>query len=420
LRLNGELAEMKRRSPKGLEKFEVDGSATIEHHQRIQPNPEFKPPENWAGLLEYFSRLHDEQGMVAQLERDWRWDFDGSIRMSRGEMTFWRMPTPLKGITGLVYYTDGRLWSPEPLEVSPGVNSRNIRSTLEITWKRKPLEGSLSFGVTGEYFSLDEWIKPWPQRWGTPKPPPPDIPYDPSLKPWFTIRGTFNTEAGTYKGIVARDIDGIFTTDDFRGKPAMRRWYLSQASVYGGKADVSGSFYSRRLDAKFETRNVQLRPLVEALTKSSSPGGLLSGNVTGQMRVNRNFRTKEPVTGYGQVHIEGSRLVSNAILNSLGGLLKLPLLEDISFSTIHGPIAIGDNRVSTSGIVFDNPIINMKMSGSVGFNKTLDLVIQAQVLQIASNVPLVGTAIDALNQLVGKVIRVRVGGTTEDPKITPL
>lgn len=421
LRLSGDLAEMKRRSPPGLEKFDVGGSATIEHHQKIEPRPGFTPPRDWAGAIAYFGRLRDQKQGLAQLRQDWRWDFDGSIRMSKGEMTFWRMPTPLRGITGMVYYTDGRLWSAEPLEVSPGVHSRNVRSTLEITWTHdRPPRGSLAFGLTGEHFSLDEWIGPWRQRWGTPKPPPPDIPYDATLKPDFTIRGTFRTASGQYKGVQCRDADGILSLDDFHGKPAMLRWYLSQASVYDGKADISGSVYSRRMNVKFETRKVELRPLVEALTKKQSPGGLLSGNVTGRIEVAKDFRTDAPVTGKGQIHIEQSRLVSNAILRGLGGLLRLPLLEDISFSSIHGPFTIADKRVASPNLVFDNPIINLKVSGSVGFDKTLDMKIAAQVLQIASSVPLVGTAVDVLNELVGRVIRVQVRGTTENPKITPL
>ncbi|MCE5230770.1 AsmA-like C-terminal region-containing protein [bacterium] len=423
LKLDGELPEMQRRSPPGLELFTVAGAATIEHHQKIEPRPGFKAPTSWPALADYFTGLHDEAHMVPQLVADWRWDFDGIIRMRDGEMTFWRMPTPLKGITGMVYYNQGRLWSPEPLAVTP-IGSRNVKSSLEITWTMPPNpEGTLNFGVTGEHFDLTPWLGQWNARRPKNLPelvPPADKPYNPNLKPSFSIRGTFKTRTGSCKGIECGDIDGILTVDDFRGLPAMVRWYLSQASVYGGKADLSGSVYSRRLEASFETRDVELRPLSEALSKKQKPGGIFSGVVTGRLEVKKDFRVKDQVNGQGQVTIKQSRLVSNAILHSLGGLLKLPLLEDISFSTVHGPVTIENNRVHSTAMVFDNPIINLKLSGSVGFDKTLDLQIAAQVFQIVEGVPLLGTAVEVINQLVGKVIRAQVKGTTENPEIKPL
>ncbi len=46
--------------------------------------------------------------------------------------------------------------------------------------------------------------------------------------------------------------------------------------------------------------------------------------------------------------------------------------------------------------------------------------IQAQVFQIASSVPLVGLAVDVINQLDRKVIRVQVKGTVDKPAITAM
>lgn len=422
--VDGELAEMKRRVPPGLEFFSVGGAGRIEHHQKLLTRPGFPPPARWADLIDYYLKLRETSGGIRQVKNDWRWDFDGSLNLRDAELTHWRMPTPLAGITGLAYYNDGRLWSAGPLPVRPGVNSRDVRSTIEVTWTDGAREGTLNFGVSGEHFSLDEWLKPWGRGKRPPnrpdRGPPPDLPFDPNLKPFFSIRGTFKTRSGDYNGVECRNIDGILSIDNFRGRPNMLRYYLSQASVYDGKADLSGTLYSRRLNAVFETRDVQLRPLIEALTKQQKPGGVFSGSVTGRIEIKKDFRLPRELNGQGEVHLKGSRLVSNAILHSLGGLLKLPLLEDISFSSIHGPITIENRRISSSALVFDNPIINLKASGSVGFDRTLDMQIQAQVFQIASNVPLVGIAVDVINQLVGKVIRVQVKGTTEDPQITPL
>lgn len=422
--VNGELIEMQRRSPPGLEFFTVGGAGKIEHRQKLLTRPGFTPPASWPELAEYLLKTRESDGAVERLKRDWRWDFDGVLRLRDAELTHWRMPTPLKGITGPAYYRQGRLWSAEPLAVTPGVNSRNLRSTVEVTWTGGAREGTLNFCVSGEHFSLDEWIAPWGRGRRPPnrpdRGPPPDVPFDSNLKPFFSIRGTFKTGSGEYRSVQCRNVDGILSIDDYRGRPGMLRYYLSQTSVYDGKADLSGTLYNGRLDAVFETRNVQLRPLVEALTKRQKPAGIFSGNATGRIEIKKDFRIEGQLSGQGEARLEGSRLVSNAILDSLGGLLKLPLLEDISFSSIHGPITIENGRVSSSAMVFDNPLVNLKASGSVGFDKTLDMQIQAQVFQIASGVPLVGIAVDVINQLVGKVIRVQVKGTTEKPVITPM
>lgn len=422
--VDGELLEMQRRSPPGLEFFTVGGAGRIEHHQKLLARPGFTPPSSWPELADYLLGLRGAPDAADRLRRDWSWDFDGTLNLRDAELTHWRMPTPLKGISGLAYYHDGRLWSAGSLAVAPGVASRDLRSTLEVTWTDRAREGTLTFGVTGGHFSLDEWIAPWGRGRRPPHRlehgPPPDVPFDPTLKPFFSIRGTFKTASGQYRGVQCRNVDGALSIDDYHERPNMLRYSLSQASLYGGQADLSGTFYSRRLDAVFETRNVQLRPLVEALTNKQKPAGIFSGNATGRLEIKKDFRFDEQLSGQGEVRIEGSRFVSNAILHGLGGLLKLPLLEDISFSGIHGPITIENERVSSSAMVFDNPIINLKANGSVGFDKTLDMQIQAQVFQIASSVPLVGLAVDVINQLVGKVIRVQVKGTVDKPAITAM
>src|SRR5690606_12622077 len=120
------------------------------------------------------------------------------------------------------------------------------------------------------HFALDEWISGWGAGRDPDKPRkvwPADAAFDPDLKPRFSVRGTVKTATGVYYRVEGANINAALNFDLYEGQPSMLRWYLSQATIHEGMADVNGSLFNKLLDVQIETRRVRLRPLVEAITE---------------------------------------------------------------------------------------------------------------------------------------------------------
>ncbi len=157
------------------------------------------------------------------------------------------MPTPLKGISGLPITATGG-WCRGDAGGARGVASRDLRSTIEVTWTDRAREGTLTFGVTGGHFSLDEWIAPWGRGRRPPHRlehgPPPDVPFDPTLKPFFSIRGTFKTASGQYRGVQCRNVDGALSIDNYQRAAEHAALQPVAGVALRRPADLSGTLYS--------------------------------------------------------------------------------------------------------------------------------------------------------------------------------
>jgi hypothetical protein len=120
------------------------------------------------------------------------------------------------------------------------------------------------------------------------------------------------------------------------------------------------------------------------------------------------------------VQVEKSRFVSNSILGGLSGMVNLPIFDDMTFSRIQGPFSMEYPIYRTDGITFDNPLMNLRMTGAVGPGSQLDLVLRMELLQMAGGVPLVGEVLTLFNKLAGQIFNFKVRGTLDDPRVAPL
>ena len=145
----------------------------------------------------------------------------------------------------------------------------------------------------------------------------------------------------------------------------------------------------------------------------------MSGTLTGEMKVYRGFGPFfQLLTGGGWIEVTRSRFLANTVFKDLGGLLNLPLFEDITFSRIHGPYEIADRHYRTEGIVFDHPVMSLNAEGTIGFKGALDLRLEVEFLRGTERIPLVAQVMEVLNRLAGTVLNFRVTGTVDNPEIS--
>lgn len=123
--------------------------------------------------------------------------------------------------------------------------------------------------------------------------------------------------------------------------------------------------------------------------------------------------TGPTVTGTGSCEVKGGRLFS---LPLLGGLSKIfsrimPGLGYLSQSALTVDCRIGDSRIHSDKILLTGPLLSMRARGSLGFDLTLDYLVEAQLLRKG---PIAGT-VRILTAPLTKLLEFELRGTVQEP-----
>ncbi|MCL5269081.1 MAG: AsmA-like C-terminal region-containing protein [bacterium] len=421
--LEGTLAECKARVPILLERFIVDGTGRVVHRTRLAPAT---PPGVGRTLLDWWRAAESARPAGAPpghwLAGRWALAIDGDIHLSDAEMTYHTMPSYLRHITGDFKYDLKHLWNPEPIPVEAGQGSRDQMGKIDLIYDRARPAGAFNFEVIGGDFPLGEWLRRWKVE---EKVKEPSAPFNPDLPPVFTIHGTARTRTVTFDQLKGADFASVLDVAFYDNQGCRLNCSDVRADLYTGSGACEGMMTDDGADFTVKLDKVELPPFIQALTKKSEVHGIFSGRASGEGSFSKPRRPEgSPLAGAGTLHIVESRFVANSILHGLGGVLRLPgvgaVFDDITFSTIDGPFEVRDAQASTTGLVFENPVMNLNMKGTMGPERRLDLEIGLQFLRIADKIPLVGEAVNLVNQLVGRVLRFKVRGTMDKPEVALL
>ncbi len=418
LTMDGSLKEFKSRFPRVLKRFIVDGEGRLIHHSEVRGKSRPDEPKTILGSVLGFINDHPaDMGWRAWMDKEYNIAVDGRVQFRDAEMTFDTMPSYLRHITGTALYDLKHAWTPEPIPVEGGAGSRDLLGKIDMIYNGGTPPFILKFEITNGNFPADQWLRSWNlKKRKTAKEP--EHPFDPNVPPFFSLRGDASTPSITYNNLQGTDFKAHYEFDLYRGQANAMSWSDCYARVNGGEILCKGTMQETSINISVQTKKMEMPPVVQAVTNKPNRSGMLTGKLTAQADFYKPRRQPAiQMRGQGTFRIEESRFFSNKILLSLGGVLKLPIFENISFSTIEGPFAVEGAKVSTTGVSFIGPIMNMNIVGSVGPDKQLDLEMQLQLLDIVRKLPLVGETVNLLNRLVKEVARFKVRGTMDDPKI---
>ncbi len=425
--LSGALPSMKRHLPTLFEYMAVDGATSLSETIRWRLREGAAPP---ADLEDVWRAMRpenpsaDPDAWLASIRERYDLTADGSAQLQSAEITPSVFPTRLTNISGTVRHDLERAWTPEPVAVDAGEGTTGARAVVEILFPLGGVTPELRFDiVSAEHINVTAWTHEW-NRLHPDEPHhawPEDLQYDANLARRFIIRGQGRSRTAEYRQFQGEDFRFRLGYDLHEGQPSMLTWSDVEAVLAGGVFRHHGSLFNHNLGLWLAIERGELQEIVRMATQKDKQYGLASGIITGEVELGRRVGdVPTPWRGQGQLRIEESRFVSNKIFNSLGGLLKLPFFEDISFSTIEGPFTVHGEWFSSDGITFNGPIVNLKASGDVGPDEQLDLKVQIEFLQIAGRIPLVAQALEIFNRLAGQVLMVRIRGTFDNPDIQPL
>jgi hypothetical protein len=428
LTAEGPLREWRERLPSELESFIVSGTARLRHRLELTSTDPLDRGADWTD----WARRLAERGGGSQPPGEWlaaRWAMDhaGTITLDRAEMTFDLMPSYLRGLSGEVDYvfnaTRRRLWTPRPIPVEGGDGARDLMGSIALDGGDAASPPSFTFDITGGNFPIDQWVRPWLEEQGVVYPWSVDQAFDRAKPPVFLVRGTARTSSATYGSLSADHFQAAIDLDFYRGQPDLLRWHDVTMGFYGGRLSIDGEGFNYKMKSRFDVQKVSLPALVQAASGQERVHGIFSGTLDGRLDVATAHRDA-PTTGVGRLEVTESRFVSNPVFTTLAKLPNFLLIgsifNDISFSKIEGDFTMRDDTFRTDNLKLLSPFTQMAVSGTVGPEKRLDLRLQMEWLKIVDKVPLVGEAMNLFNQLLGKVIRLDIRGTVDNPVVSAL
>lgn len=434
LAARGELAEVKRRVPITFKLFRVGGAADAATSFTLRPRPGFSPPETWQALADLLRRQAPPASWAKWFAGRWVIGGGGLINARNLEMTYHAMPARLWGISGPLRFDMTHLWTPGPLPIKGGDHSRDCQGTIDFSYgttlndllQGRPFgTARLNYTVQAGHVALDEWLRPW----NFTSPPPGTPPrvmrnYDPAVPPLLKIYGALRLPSASYREVQLRDFRCQLDLDVTPGEYSnLFTWHDISGKIGEGGLSVSGRLVNHDVETNIAATMIELAPLIKGLTGREQVSGLLSGKLSGQMKIHQRLAdpVNPPMEGSGRIRIVESRFLSNPVFRGVGDLLKLvPIFDKIYFSTIEGPFTIQNGQFVTKGIVFENPtILHLNAVGAYGPESRLNMELQLQLFPKAiAGLPLLGIPMELLNKAIGGVLKVNVRGTVDKPVVS--
>jgi len=236
-----------------------------------------------------------------------------------------------------------------------------------------------------------------------------------STASFLLVAESINAAFGEYKLPVERLIanatlaGGRLNLDDFT------------TDLHGGTVEASGAATLTETGIPFEiswsASSVDLEQFLRTATRDGAPpklAGLLSGNgrVTSALRSLRSS-----IAGSGSVNVEKGRLLMIPGLTQLSNLVNSSGLKDDTSSNHRGAamFTLGpEGATITESEIITNTMAS-RGTGLVGFDKTLDLRINAGPLEKLQS--LFGPIGDLLGSITDRLLKYTIKGTFAEPEV---
>jgi hypothetical protein len=232
---------------------------------------------------------------------------------------------------------------------------------------------------------------------------------------------------GTGRVTIAKLKSGRVELDRVSAQLDLDPWVLAAPSfgahVYEGELSGSARFDMRDpdhptvvMDSKLDSARVE-----RLLGTWVPPGQWFQGSLSTTLDVSGDLSDlRRTLTAAGLANVLNGTLVNLPVLDELASFTKMPSLAQIPFADLRSSFRVENGRVLTGPAKLSGPAGNWNVSGSVGFDGSLDYVTsvtlpQSVVKQLGGTAAL---AAGALADEQGRIlIDLRIGGTAKKPKI---
>jgi hypothetical protein len=139
----------------------------------------------------------------------------------------------------------------------------------------------------------------------------------------------------------------------------------------------------------------------------------LQADLTGQIGVG----TGATVSGTGSCKIQGERLLSLPLMGGLSRFLARlsPGFGYLSQSEMRADCQVKDSRILTRNLILSGPVLSMRARGTLGFNLSLQFVVEAQLLRRGP----VASTVRVLTLPLTRLLEFELKGTVSEPQWNP-
>lgn len=441
----GDLADAQQVAARYLRVFDVAGTATAQAELRMDfPLSGLGGSESTSSLGSWPSLWYREVTATnGQTKRPVFW---ASVRADGAQWTPERFPAPVRNIRGEVTFADGVFHIDKAL--ADFGESKNVTVSGKIALPAYRTV-NLWFDLDSKDTDLSEWLVPWrhnprgsqlalPEKWRRPTPQENATrTYRPMT---IDIRGDLRSRRSSLSryrlGDLAADISYTLSPDK---RPELV--IAASNRAYEGKTSstLQMNFPARGKSAwqvAGFAEEVNVKPLLADNRRRPTADVQEDGLLSGMIELRAESPTSQTLRGRGHGIVDQTLLKHYRVFQTLQRASRFNLFganEDPW--RIETDFAIHDRRVWLSDFTAMCEAIEFDMFGSVGFDKSLDLLVKMDLFRFASIIPGFGTVVDVtgLNFLFDKsglgqfiadrkkqIARVPIQGTTDAPKVTVL
>jgi len=392
------LAALRKVMPRALSRYEVGGSLSGWFELEASGRNLFAEAAHLRGFT---------SETLAALPFDWH--LGGEVTAHDAELTFETFPTSLTAINGRITL-DGLRWKFENLTSSWGkTDNCIIRGGGRFRPGNWP---EMNIELEAPVLYLDEWIRPWRRSRGRRFKPRPE-------NPVFEMQGTIRGKRAFYRGHPGENFHGRFTLVSPYRQTDTFRFFDTHVGLYGGRLEGRGviEFDKGRSTNTLElvAENINLPPLLQC---ESGREQTFVGRLTGNGTFHWLNGDPETLTGRGRIVITESRFWGNVFFRNLARLIKIPFLDDVSFARIETPFRLSHRRVFCDRLVMEGPMLKMSGKGSVGFDHSVDFVLELGFPNLPSYAKLLDIIVQQFGRIPATVFSLDLTGTWDSPQFS--
>ncbi|KPL10836.1 hypothetical protein AMJ85_05190 [candidate division BRC1 bacterium SM23_51] len=392
------LAALQQVVPRALSRYEVSGGLSGSYEL-----------EAWGpDLFRQASHIRElTSETLANLP--FQWELRGEVMAHDAQLTFETYPTSLTAINGRTTLRNLE-WTFEDLTSSWG-KTDNCR----ISGSGRFRPGSwpvMHLELEAPVLYLDEWIRPW--RRSGPRRFPPHVP-----NPVFEMTGVIRGRRAFYRGHPGENFSGEFDLVSPYRSTRTFRFFNTHADLYGGRLSGQGriEFFRGNSTNTLElvAQDISLPPFLQC---ESGREQTFIGRLSGDGSFHWHNGDADSLTGRGRILISESKFWGNVFFRRLGQLLKIPILDDVSFASIEVPWHLRQRRVTCERLDMEGPLIAMRGQGTVGFDHSVDFVLELGFRRLPEYARLLDLIVQYFGKLPASVFSLDLRGTWDDPQFS--
>ncbi|MBI2871264.1 MAG: hypothetical protein HYY14_06085 [Candidatus Omnitrophica bacterium] len=189
------------------------------------------------------------------------------------------------------------------------------------------------------------------------------------------------------------------------------------AGLYGGRVRAVGGIDLKAPGKPYEGRlNVSRVELAGLLPPKTVERKMISGKVNAEAYFYGKQEDIGTLTGEGRILLDEGQIWEIPLLAGLGRVLKLPGLDTIPIYGAQGDFVVQEKKIMSDRLVLKSSYYELVAQGDIGFDKSLNLNIIAQV---SPENPDPTGQLPILSDKFLKYSEIEITGTLDKPKYNP-